>query len=229
MSDRDTEGSREDPGETSLLVRRAKRGDAAGLEQLVRRFSPLLLAQARYRVPSALAAHVDPEDVVQEVWAVALPGLGALGARDGRETPVLLKFLATTLLYRVANLTRKHIRGDADRASGGGTSGFGRLAADTLGVVTRATRAEAGGDVARAIASLTERDREIVVLRGIEQHTNARVAELVGDSANAVSLRYNRALATLRQRLCASVFDELADPGTPAADDSGPHENPRNR
>jgi RNA polymerase sigma factor (sigma-70 family) len=200
----------DDAGVTSLHVRRAKRGDGSSLEWLIERFTPLLLAQARYRLSPALAAHVDPEDLVQEVWTVALSGLPALGMRDGRETPVLLRFLSTTLLYRVANLTRKHIRGVSRTKDESLAPLVERLPEETRGAVTRIAGREARGDLARAIGELSERDRAIVVLRGIERHSNARVAELVGDSPNAVSLRYNRALAALRERLVGPAR-ELVD------------------
>ena len=210
-------GSAEELGLTSVHVRRAKRGDGESLEWLVRRFTPLLLAQARYRMSPALAAHVDPEDLVQEVWAVALGGIDAFGERDGRETPVVLRYLSTTLLYRLANLTRKHIRDAAEAGPDDGDSAkVGGLPDETLGAVTRITRGEVRGELARAIDELPDRDREVVVLRGIEQHSNARVAELVGDSANAVSLRFNRALEALRKRLSGpsgALLDELVDDG----------------
>ena len=57
------------------------------------------------------------------VWVVALPRLPELPPRDERHTPVLLKFLSTTLLYRINNLVQKHIRGKPGRvrAAGGAT------------------------------------------------------------------------------------------------------------
>ena len=48
-----------------------------------------------------------------------------------------------------------------------------------------------------------------MVLRGIEQHSNRKAAELLGTTPNAVSLRYNRVLEKLRGALGRSVLDEL--------------------
>jgi RNA polymerase sigma factor (sigma-70 family) len=196
---------------TTQHVRRAKTGDADSLAWLARRLSPLLLAQARYRLGPALRRSVDPEDLVNDVWAVALPALAQLEARQGRETPVLLRFLATTLLYRVNELARRHVRRHGQRSRGmESADGCSQLAAsDSLGVVTRAAREETRGTIVTAIETLDERDREVVVLRGVEQLANDRVAELLGETPNAVSLRYNRALAKLRERLPGTVFDEL--------------------
>jgi len=48
------------------------------------------------------------------------------------------------------------------------------------------------------------------VLRGIEQHSNQKAAEILGATPNAVSLRFNRVLEKLRRSLGQSILDELA-------------------
>ena len=103
------------PDLTSFHVERAEAGDGVSLEWVVRRFSAVLLAQARYRIGTRLRAIVEPEDLVSEVWAVTLPRLGELGSREGRKTPVLLKFLTTTLLNRVNDLVKTEIKGPRGR------------------------------------------------------------------------------------------------------------------
>jgi len=192
---------------TTLHVQRARTGDGASLEWIVTRFTPLLLAQARYRLGPTLAAHADPEDVVQDVWATALPRLAGLGLRDGRATPVLLRFLCTTLLHRVNNLLRRAATAAASATpTGAGTSA---VPADTPGPRTRAIAHEGARLVLAAIDELGERDRELVVLRGIEQNDVADVASALGLSPNATAQAYRRALARLRERLPDSVFAEL--------------------
>ena len=71
---------------TSLHLRQAVGGCADSLAWLVRRLSPLLIVQAEYRLGPDLRRVYDPEDLVDEVWVVALPRLGELSARDGRYT-----------------------------------------------------------------------------------------------------------------------------------------------
>ena len=61
------------------------------------------------------------------------------------------------------------------------------------------------------IAELSEKDREVIVLRGIEQLPNTRVAEKLGESTAAVAMRYGRALKKLRSMLPESVFHEFAN------------------
>ena len=193
---------------TTIHVRQAKAGDPDSLAWLIERFSPLLLAQARFRMRDRNLGQ-DPEDLVQDVWSVTLPQLPELGDRAGRETPVLVRFLATTLLYRFNELLRRKIR--IRQGHVGEPSRPLELPDSTQGALTRAAASDEHRRILAAIDELPEVDREVVVLRAIEQVDNAEVAALLDQTPNAVSLRYNRALGKLRDRLGTSVFDELTE------------------
>ena len=56
-----------------------------------------------------------------------------------------------------------------------------------------------------------DRDREIIVLRGIEQHAYREIAVLLNEDAKALAVRYQRALEKLRQLLPSAIFDEFDD------------------
>ncbi|MEZ5966524.1 MAG: sigma-70 family RNA polymerase sigma factor [Planctomycetota bacterium] len=205
------EHSAEHPGPaeavvTSLHVQRAVAGNPASLEWVMGRLSPMLLTQATYRLGRRLPTPCEPDDLVQEAWTVLLPRLGTLRPRDGRYTPVLLRFLATVILNRVRNLTRKHLASSIDAASQREA-----LAADASSVLTNAARQEEHRAVTRCLESLTAADREVIVLRGVEQQSAKTTAMLLGCSEEAATKRYQRALARLRQALPRSVFEELDD------------------
>jgi RNA polymerase sigma factor (sigma-70 family) len=178
--------------------------------------TPLLQVQADYRLPGSLRHLYDPQDLVDDVWLAVLPRLGELGERDGRWTPVLLRYLGTSLLRRVNELRRKHLMGkpSQETISRGASiqNATHPLAVTVTGAVTRASRSESTCMLREAIASLESRDREVVILRGIEQLSNQATAELMGDTPAAVAMRFHRALKRLRVRLPGSVFDEI-DPG----------------
>lgn len=156
----------------------------------------------------------DPDDIVNDVWVVALPRLGELGTRDGRSTPVLVRFLSKTLVYRLNNLIEKHISGKPVRkrpdapSHGESPDLLQGLPDETLGVVTKAMRAELRDQMTSAIDELSPDDREIVVLRGIEGRPYGEIAALLGGDPKVLAVRYQRALAKLRGRLPGSVFDE---------------------
>jgi RNA polymerase sigma-70 factor (ECF subfamily) len=203
---------------TSYHVRRARGGDRESLDWLIERFSPLLRAAAEYRLTKSLRRLYDPEDIVNDVWATALPRLPELSPRDERYTPVLMKFLSTTLLYKVRNLVEKHIRGKPPREEARGPRGedasgdpLDRLAAGGTGVASRLGREETRDLVAASLAKLDPRDREIIVLRGIEQHPYREIAAIVGDDPAVLAVRYQRALEKLRRALPGSVYEEFEE------------------
>jgi RNA polymerase sigma factor (sigma-70 family) len=206
------ESPRDAAANTSFHVRRAVSGNAESLAWVVARLTPLLLAQAEYRLGPVLRAHYEPADLVQDAWLVALPRLPDLVAREQRLTPVLLRFLSSTLVYRINNLARKHLKGEVHQRPAeqpAESAVLANLPADQTGAVTQAVRQEHRDLVVGLLQELEEKDREILILRGIEQLPNATVAVMLGLSPDATTMRYGRALKRLRAKVVASVFDEL--------------------
>jgi RNA polymerase sigma factor (sigma-70 family) len=210
--------SPEPAGPTSLHVRRAKGGDRESCEWIVEKFSPFLLASARYRLGDRLRRLYDPEDLVQEVWAVALPKLAHLEPRAGRYTPPLLKFLAGTLLNKFGNLIQKHIRGKPrQREAGLGGAGedaaeaVAELAAPLTDLLSRVVRKEREAAVVESLERLAPADREIIVLRGIEQHPYKGIAAALGVDEKLLPMRYRRALERLRKELPGSLYEEFIE------------------
>lgn len=60
-----------------------------------------------------------------------------------------------------------------------------------------------------AIKELPEHSRAVVVLRGVEQLENHRVAQILKKDPNTVAQRWRRALAHLRKSVPDSIFDEI--------------------
>ncbi len=180
---------------------------------VVERFTPLLRAQATIRLRGPAQGMCEADDLVQEVWAVALPRLESLRPRDERLSPVLIRFLATTLLNKVNNLMMRRLRRGEHLAShnarDSATPAVERLPDSVTGALERAARDEAVEELHAALERLGERDREILVLRGIEQIDAGDVARKLGLKPSAVSMRYRRALERLAETLPGSIFEEL--------------------
>jgi RNA polymerase sigma factor (sigma-70 family) len=199
---------------TSFHVQRAETGDPVSLEWVVRRFSPVLLAQAKFRLGARLRTLIDPEDLVSEVWAIALRRLAELGTRDGRKTPVLLRFLTTTLLNRVNDLVKTEIKGPRGRhrpAPGDAvvSDALAAIPAESKSIISSILSRERDDALTTAIDGLDPLDKQVVFLRGIEQNSGATVARLLDTTEKAVSMRYRRALGRLRVLLPDSIFSEL--------------------
>lgn len=205
----------EDPlhNATTRHVARASTGDRESIEWLVGRLSPLLRSHASYRLGSVLRRHYDPDDLVHDAWLAALPRLGDIGKDEARRgTPALLRYLSNTIVYRIGKLARRHAqRGSASTAPTPPTE----LPAEVTGAVTRAVRSEQHDQLRASLAELEPGDREIVLLRGVEQLSAKTAAAMLDIGVEAAHKRYQRALARLRERLPASVFDELEQPSAP--------------
>lgn len=206
----DDDGAGE-PDLTSIHVRQAAAGDADSLNWIVRRFTPALLAQAAHRLGPRLRNLYDPDDVVGDVWAIALPRLAGLPAREGRFTPVLMKFLSTAVLNRINNLVQKHIqaRREGRDVADPENDPLAALPTERSGALTHILRGENHGLVLAILDELGDEDRAIVVMRAVEQRPATEVADELGLLPNTLTVKYRRALDKLRERLPDSVFAEL--------------------
>ncbi len=202
-----------EPHPTTFYVQKAMDGDEESWNWVVERLSPLLHAQAEYHLGPELRLNYDPTDLVNDVWQVAFT---KLRRQDGRQTPAVVRFLSSTLRNRVRDLVKKHIRGKPKRQGGGGEDSEGldpvaRLPADQSAVSQAAVKGEAQELVTQAIRNLSSEDRELVVLRAIEQQPNKDVAAVMGLEPNTVAVRYRRILQRMREALPGSVFEELSE------------------
>jgi RNA polymerase sigma-70 factor (ECF subfamily) len=198
---------------TSIHVRRAIEGDLESLTWIIERFSPVLLSQARFRLGPALRRFCDPEDLVADVWGVALRRLGDLRLAADSSTGTLIRYLGTVLLRRVRDIAHLAVvrrsspaaPGDAQRES------VSQIDAATTSVVSRAIRGERAELILSAIDALDPLDRQVIVLRGFEGASLDEAAAIMEATPGAVSTRYHRALKRLREKLPDTVLAELTE------------------
>lgn len=193
---------------TTVHVDRALAGDSDSLGWVIRRFTPLLLAQVRYRLSRLLQGRVDPEDIVQDVWLIAIPKFGSIVARDRRLTPVLLRFLVSIANTHYRTLLGKHVQGKPLTIE---LDGAPAPSDEQRSVLEEVLARELRSEMLAGLDELEPADREIVILRAIEGAENQEVAALLGISPNLAAVRYHRAVQRLRERVPESVFDDIDD------------------
>jgi RNA polymerase sigma-70 factor (ECF subfamily) len=201
---------------TSIHVRRAIANDRASIAWLVSRFTPLLLCQANQRLTPSLRSLYDADDVVSDVWMAVFGALPRLVPSDGSMSLGLLRYASTVLIHRIRDLLEKHVinkpkvtRLASPDSSVGVTSPA--IPSDAREVVNHVISEERSGLVWALLSELEPKDREVLVLRGIEGRSHKEVGALLSISPENATVRYHRALQRLRSRLPASVFEDLVD------------------
>jgi RNA polymerase sigma-70 factor (ECF subfamily) len=144
----------------------------------------LALFRFAYRLTGSAA---DAEDIVQECY---LGLLRSGSAFDERRTS-----LRTYLFGAVRNQASKRFRRREDATA------EPQLPPDLRSPERQALRAEMETLVARAVCSLPETQREILLLAHYEQLPLAEIAEIVGIEEGAVKSRLQRARGALREML----------------------------
>jgi RNA polymerase sigma-70 factor (ECF subfamily) len=169
-----------------------------------------------FRLDPRLAARVDPSDVVQEALTDASRKL----SEYLKHKPIpYYPWLRQLALERLVKLHRRHIQAQkrsvtreedwlpplpdesavelVDRIAGGGSSGvhgggtpMGRVLQDEL-----------RRRVQTILDRLGPRDREVLVLRHLEQMSPREMSAVLGISEGAVRVRHLRALQRFRQLL----------------------------
>jgi RNA polymerase sigma-70 factor (ECF subfamily) len=175
----------------SFLVRALRGGDAAR-NALLERIRPRLVLWAATRLSPALRAHVEPEDVAQEVLIRAHRGLDTFVGEDDRSFLAWLFTIAENQIRDMADRVGAKKRQVAERPQHSQTSPSGRLA-----------RTESAARVLKALDLLAEDYRQVIQLRRLEEQDVAHVAQIMGRSENAVRVLYCRALQALRAAILA--------------------------
>jgi RNA polymerase sigma-70 factor (ECF subfamily) len=195
--------------DTEDLLARVGQGDASARNRLLARHRDRLRRMVACRFDRRLAARVDPSDVVQEVLAEANQKLD-LYLRD-RPLP-FYPWLRQLAWERLALLHRRHVRtkkrsvsreepGILSLPEDSAAELAGRLVSSASSPSRRLLRQELLQRMQRALLRLPERDREVLVLRHLEQLSVAETAAILMISPGAVKVRHLRALQRLRGKL----------------------------
>jgi RNA polymerase sigma-70 factor (ECF subfamily) len=193
--------------DTDQLLDAVRRGDAEARGRLLERHRAKLRRMVAVRLDRRLAARVDPSDVVQESLLEAAARLDAYA----RERPLpFYPWLRRIAADRLTDASRRHLH--AGRRSVGREEQIGlpgesvvalaeRLLAPNSAPSARLRCRERRDRVRAALESLPERDREVLVLRYLEDLSTADTAAVLGVGEGAVKMRLVRALQRLRDQL----------------------------
>lgn len=186
-----------------------RRGDEAAAQELLGRHRERLKRMIALRLDPRLAVRVDASDVVQEALVDAA---GKLNIYLHQRPLPFYPWLRQLALERLSKLHQRHMQAQKRSAAReerllpalNDQSVFdlaNRLVASGTSPSRHLQRAELRAHVQATLALLPERDREVLVLRYLEQLSTSEIAAVLGISEGAVKTRHTRALARLCERL----------------------------
>jgi RNA polymerase sigma-70 factor (ECF subfamily) len=191
---------------TEELIEHASRGDLSARQQLLGRYRDRLCRMVALRLDRRLAARLDPSDVVQEAILDAAQQLSDYL----RERPLpFYPWLRRIAWEHLVKLHQRHLAARKRSATREEPQALAlpddsalelaqRLVAPGSSPSHHLLGEELRGRVRAALAQLPEEDRQVLVLRYLEQLSVRDIAAVVGISEGAVKMRRTRAL----ERLC---------------------------
>jgi RNA polymerase sigma-70 factor, ECF subfamily len=192
--------------DTDLLLDQAAQGDLQARNELLQKYRDRLRRMIALRLDRRLAARVDPSDVIQETIVEADRQFSDYLRQ--RPMPFYL-WLRQLAWQRLVMLHRRHMHASKRSVK---REDFELVLLSDDSILQLAQRLLARGsspsaglrnqerrqEVHTALLQLKERDREILVLRYLEQLPIRDIARVLGISEGAVKVRQLRALERLQ-------------------------------
>lgn len=197
-----------EPSPADELIDRVVHGDRGALAEVFELYRDRLRRIVRFRLDQRISARVDVEDVLQEAYVNAQDRLQyVLREADGS----LFMWLRLIVGQTLADVHRRHLgtlSRDANRErSPAAASSSSAMSSWLLGHLTSPSQAmlrkELTEQLETALGSMSELDREVLVLRHFEELTNLETARVLKLTEQAASIRYVRAIKRLQHVLKA--------------------------
>jgi RNA polymerase sigma-70 factor (ECF subfamily) len=196
--------------QTQELLSGARGGDADAVNKLLEKHREALRRMIDMRLDRRIRQRVDASDVVQEVLVDAHRRINDYLSNPAMPFHLWLRQMAQDRLIDAHRRHRDAARRSLDREqplviAGTDDRSTIELAAQLwdreLTPAAAATVRELQQRFAAAVEQLEDQDREVVLMRHFEQLSNSEVAEALGLTPPAASMRYLRAMRRLRELL----------------------------
>ncbi|MCH5375288.1 MAG: sigma-70 family RNA polymerase sigma factor [Planctomycetes bacterium] len=194
---------------TEELLADAKVGDASAVNLLLDRHREAVHRMVRMRLDQKILRRVDVSDVVQDVMVEANRRLQDYLQNPGMSFHLWIRQIARDRIIDAHRRHRVSAKRSVDREQAVAPQGEGqssiRLAAQLcdprLTPAAAAAQHEMARRVEQAITQLGDQDCEIIMMRHYEQLSNQEIAQSLGLTEPAASMRYLRAIRRLRSLL----------------------------
>ncbi|MHC5064903.1 MAG: sigma-70 family RNA polymerase sigma factor [Planctomycetota bacterium] len=200
-----------DDSQIEQAIEELRAGDDSGFADLYSFYRPRLERSLRMRMDARLRGRIDVDDLLQDCYLAASKRLQHF--RSSVDVSLLV-WLRSIGMQTLVDAGRHHLQAkkrdpaaeqplDANRKDRGDTAS--ELPGELIGQLTSpsavAMRAERAQQLEASLAKLPDIDREILILRHIEELSNNETAEVLGIHKAASTNRYRRALRRLKESL----------------------------
>jgi RNA polymerase sigma-70 factor (ECF subfamily) len=178
--------------ETARLFDRARAGSDDALDRLYRRCAGKLLPLIRLRLGPALRAELESRDILQAVLLKSFQDL------DRVHRPAsLMAWLSTIAQNEIRDRVDYVRRQGRDLARRAPLDDAASMPAPVRNALSRAILNEGAARLERALETLPEAQREVIVLRKLEELSFREIADRLGKSPDACRMLFARAMAAL--------------------------------
>ncbi|GAA4404668.1 sigma-70 family RNA polymerase sigma factor [Tsukamurella soli] len=178
--------------ELDRAVHAAVRGDRNGLADVLESIRPPVVRYCRARVGGGERHTLSADDIAQEVCMAVMT---ALPRYEDQGRP-FMAFVYGVAAHKVADAFRSAGRNKSDPVDE-----IPETASSEGGPEARALDSDAQRRMDRLLATLPDKQREIVILRVVLGMSAEETAEAVGSTPGAVRVAQHRALARLKNEL----------------------------
>ncbi len=188
---------------TSGLIRTAHQMAPERLAWLLESYRELLRSTARGRIRRGAVGHLDASDAAQETIIKANLRFGQFRGKTKWELASWLKGILSRCMADEARCKSLERARTAPGVLGNdvGASDYAKpwthARANTNSPSQDALQQESTATLAVALAKLSATDRQVVILRGLEERRWSEVARLMGRTEGSVRLLWTRALKKL--------------------------------
>lgn len=208
--------------DTRALYDQARRGSPDDVNAFYERCARKLLPLIRLRLGRTLRREMESRDILQ---AVLCKSLGRLdNVKEPAAVMAWLARIAENEIRDQADYYRRQRRNAAMRAP---IEAAANLPAPIRHALSQAIVSRQTEALEAALDELGEAQREIIVLRKLEELTFPEIASRLGKSEDACRMAFSRAMAALTMKLAGSKDPASSDRGSEDPASSGPASNGR--
>ena len=185
-----------EPQETTRLFVAAREGSAQALDDLYRRCARKLLPLIRLRMGRSLRANLESRDILQVVLLKSFQKLSQV--HDPAALMGWLSRIAENEIRDQADFQHRQQRDVARRAP---IEAAADLPAPVRQALSQAIENEGSAQLERALEALPEAQREVIILRKLEELTFPEIASRIGKTEDASRMMFARAMTALTLKM----------------------------